>query len=713
MASDESVDFKVLYLKEKEQRLRAEGEAAWEKEQRVRAEEEADRERQRNLRTTLEEFIPACHNAFSVNLKVREPAKSTQGSIGKRTGKLCPTYLHPWANCLRIQEAFYRRVCEILPPTDRLFSSLAVIEEIGRKYRRPLGSEKDLEFHERLAVEQHVHDVIAELCKIPEARTEFSLGEGVQFENHANTIDDDGDGTKLLLDDPESTAQRAFPDQFCVHRLDDGVSTLLTTVEYKPPHKLPVEFVRVALRPMNLWEEVVQRETIPNEKNEKLIYNAELLTASTLVQEYHVMITEGLEFSYVTNGLAYVLLYIQEDEPNILYYCLCEPSMDITSKDDPIVQQSKTAIARVLSLCLMSCSSSPRNHEWRHNAMNQLPRWETDLNYERAQISDTELRETPPGSEYVPSSSSGSPAPDDYSPFTKSGGSCAPTAMGRLSEPDSSDSDSQRVAPRRKRNLSQLTSSPPTLRLSRQRPNPSNQGGHRQHTESFCTQRCLLGLQRGEFLDENCPNVARHRGDNPTRHAITVTQLVYSLEKQLGRTLDSNCTPCGDRGAYGAPFKITCCQYGYTVLGKGTTVYRWSEISREAEIYCILRKAQGSAVPVFLGSIELEKVYFLHGAGQIKHMLLMGWGGKSTTQMERDQTLRKQIEKSKREILALGVIHEDFRPDNILWNAELGRALIIDFHRSRLVHRVRKRNKSIKCSSAGIPLTNTKKARAA
>jgi serine/threonine protein kinase len=40
--------------------------------------------------------------------------------------------------------------------------------------------------------------------------------------------------------------------------------------------------------------------------------------------------------------------------------------------------------------------------------------------------------------------------------------------------------------------------------------------------------------------------------------------------------------------------------------------------------------------------------------------------------------------KSDKEIKALGVVHEDFRPDNVLWNEELGRALIIDFHRSTL-----------------------------
>ncbi|EDN05203.1 predicted protein [Histoplasma mississippiense (nom. inval.)] len=46
-----------------------------------------------------------------------------------------------------------------------------------------LQSEKDLENYERTAVENHVHDTIAELCKIPGARERDSrFGDGVVFE---------------------------------------------------------------------------------------------------------------------------------------------------------------------------------------------------------------------------------------------------------------------------------------------------------------------------------------------------------------------------------------------------------------------------------------------------------------------------------------------------------------------------------------------------
>lgn len=144
------------------------------------------------------------------------------------------------------------------------------------------------------------------------------------------------------------------------------------------------------------------------------------------------------------------------------------------------------------------------------------------------------------------------------------------------------------------------------------------------------------------------------------------------------------CIPLGGCGGYGAPFKLTCTTYGYTVVGKGTTSGLWRAVSREANVYQILRRAQGSAVPVFLGLMDLAKIYFLHGAGPIRHMLVMGWGGESVATMEMTPRLRREIHESDVEIRALGIIHEDLRPDNVLWNEELGRALIIDFHRYTL-----------------------------
>ncbi|KKZ68824.1 hypothetical protein EMCG_05596 [[Emmonsia] crescens] len=138
------------------------------------------------------------------------------------------------------------------------------------------------------------------------------------------------------------------------HRINDATNTLITTVEYKPPHKLSVENLRAGLQLMKLWEEIVQSDTIPKSdelnKDEKLRYNAEQLTCSVLVQKYHVMIQAGLEYSYITNGFAIVLLRVPYSDPSTLYYYLCEPNMDVISENPGVFYQSKTAIARILCL---------------------------------------------------------------------------------------------------------------------------------------------------------------------------------------------------------------------------------------------------------------------------------------------------------------------------------------------------------------------------
>ncbi|CAP87144.1 Pc24g02360, partial [Penicillium rubens Wisconsin 54-1255] len=265
---------------------------------------------------------------------------------------------------------------------------------------------------------------------------------------------------------------------------------------------------------------------------------------------------------------------------------------------------------------------------------------------------------------------------------TRAAASCAPLS-GPHHHESSSDSEADPTSSAgRKRGFSQVTSSPPTQRSAPRADRQGKQSGQsRSHDAPYCTQKCLLGLQQGGTLDPKCPNTELHMlGGRVDRHPIGAADLVKRFKMQLDQDLDHNCTPIGPCGSSGAPFKITCAIFGYTVVGKGTTSKLWGEVSREAEVYRVLQRAQGSAVPVFLGAINLAQTYFLHGAGRIRHMLLMGWGGESVGHTTPDKTTQRAICRSVKEIRRFGVVHQDLRPENILWNAELQRALIIDFH---------------------------------
>src|SRR5437762_14211993 len=49
--------------------------------------------------------------------------------------------------------------------------------------------------------------------------------------------------------------------------------------------------------------------------------------------------------------------------------------------------------------------------------------------------------------------------------------------------------------------------------------------------------------------------------------------------------------------------------------------------------------------------------------------------------------LIQQFERSIRAIHQLGVLHRDAMPRNMLWNAEIGQAMVIDFERAEIMKR--------------------------
>ena len=51
---------------------------------------------------------------------------------------------------------------------------------------------------------------------------------------------------------------------------------------------------------MDLWKGMVWSNKVPNDEAESLAYTSQRLVCSAIVQEYHVMIQEGLEYSYLT-----------------------------------------------------------------------------------------------------------------------------------------------------------------------------------------------------------------------------------------------------------------------------------------------------------------------------------------------------------------------------------------------------------------------------
>jgi hypothetical protein len=119
-------------------------------------------------------------------------------------------------------------------------------------------------------------------------------------------------------------------------------------IEYKPPHKLSVYNLRAGLLradsgSMNLLEDVINRPTIPIDPEEKFVYNSEWLVGAALTQTYEYMVENGLEYSCLTTGEAYVFAWIQEAEPHTLYYHIAEPNTEAEAQDEVDILLCRTA----------------------------------------------------------------------------------------------------------------------------------------------------------------------------------------------------------------------------------------------------------------------------------------------------------------------------------------------------------------------------------
>lgn len=149
--------------------------------------------------------------------------------------------------------------------------------------------------------------------------------------------------------------------------------------------------------------------------------------------------------------------------------------------------------------------------------------------------------------------------------------------------------------------------------------------GNRGVQRKYCTQKCLLGIVRRSRLDNNCPNASLHPRVCE-KHAIDRSKFLNLVQKQLAKDLDHHCKLLGLQGARGALFKITLASHGYVFVGKGTVQAFVPDLLHEGKIYRRLTKLQGTAVPLYLGNIDLDQWYYLDLGVRILHMLLMSWG---------------------------------------------------------------------------------------
>ncbi|KAI1153778.1 hypothetical protein F4825DRAFT_414054 [Nemania diffusa] len=692
-----------------------------EKQRADREQQRADESEEHRRPTSLDEYIAACHELVFSNLGVEtNKALTSRGPITNPRNKYCPTNLKPWSDFLHEQSVTFGELYATCSPERRVFENRTFLDGLGKRLLlRLIRDEKTLEYFMHIGVEDPVRTIMDELKTVAEFKSAFDIGNGIIFENHPSALSDDAEevvAREATLSPPQ-TPDRGLdlnqlrPDQICVYRSDDEPSkrTMIYISEYKAPHKLTAPHLRLGLRSMNIYKEVVNRKTIPTpaDPEGRFRYHAERLTAAAITQTYHYMILGGLEFGLLTTGEAIVFLKIDWDEADTLYYHLAEPKSEVAAH--PHNLQSCAAVGQYLAFSLVALGPPGQRREHgqdeRERVKRTLGTWTEDF--------ESTLRSIPADERQAPDTSS-TYAPTTYSTFDRSPIVTRkktrrrtieePINAPRRDQSPSSDDDSAHDLPdtpspaeRRRRDHPNQTVRR-SQRILAQRP----RGGHGQGRQ-HCTQKCLLGLVNGGLLDPGCPNVAYHHQESgritdyarlahPVRHA----EWLRLLSQQLKGSLDNGVVKLGIQGARGALFQVTMLAYGYTFACKGTVRAFVKDLEHEAAVYERLRPVQGTSVPVFLGTIDLRSInrtYHYDHRVDIIYMMFLSWGGYSLHEVQIGEKEQRRLEARLSRVLRAvhqeGVVHEDVRRPNILRNPETGGVMLIDFERAALLDRPR------------------------
>ena len=690
-------------LRKEEEQLRKEEEQKRKEEEQKRKEEEQKRkeEEKKTKKMTFEEYLRACHTHLSKPFRAQKNAFLATKSFTSPNNRRCPTLIKPWQDFPMRQQELFERLCQYIPSDLGYFNSLQFIKELGPNIcDRAQASEKDLEVYQRPAVEQPVTKIISYLSAIEKARTAFHLDQGIMFENHANTLDDMNEEVQsslqaLDISSKSSSTKPHSADQICVFKQADGTNILCMLVEYKPAHKLSIHTLRAGLEradhgSMDVLNDVVYEVGIPTDPEGKFVYHAELRTASVLTQTYGYMLENGLEFSQITTGEAYVFLRIKENEPHTLYYHLAEPNIEAEAHDAVDILLCRTAISQALTFCLMALDSKPRSQEWRNKVLDNADRFLTDPEaILRNMPPDDKKIMTPPPSAYHARihSFERSPIKLRLRKSRKVNYSCGTAETTIYKDPESptgsSDEPSDTETPSKPR-----TNARQARAKQKNSAKSSQADGSTSRQYQYCTQACLLGLVQERVFDDSCPNVSTHRSQgNSKHHALTAQTLAKLMTDQLTNNLDQACEPLGKQGARGALFKLTLLSHGYTFVAKGTVLAFKSDLQHEGSIYRHLEPLQGQLIPVYLGNISLTHPYFLAVGVRIIHMLLLSYGGE---EVDHDAMARlgKSLPAERRRVeakmVAWKVEHGDIREANLLWNEEVGGVMVIDFERSEI-----------------------------
>ncbi|KAI4189528.1 MAG: hypothetical protein LQ346_005099 [Caloplaca aetnensis] len=649
--------------------------------------ERTNREYERtNRHTTIDELLEACHTQLFAKLHVIMDQKlTTRGSITNPVGKSSPRFLKKWTDFPNQHSETWESIYSALNQ-DRKFTNLNYFQSASRFLRSTIASEDDLKDFQHRAVEDFVSEILN------------ALGHDVSFHNQSHSLSEGADDVQERRAD-QSTRLPPVPeprkaDQICIRKTDDDCSEVLMVIEYKAPHKLTQSILTLGLdTEIDVRKIRDEAEVFKGEK--KTEYEAKWLAAAAASQTYDYMLKSGAMYSCIVTGESIVFLWFDMDEPDTLYYHLALPRLEVYSEEDPdTFLHPYTAIGYLATFCQMASHARPLGEDWRKAAVGKADAWIIDMEKRLEQLTAEVKEKLQASPKYSPFYARIGPLLRSSPVYTRSKGiaqrakaGCKPDQRVDFNHDNDHDDDPSGGPGGRSDRVDHTPTKTWATRQAERRERESKPSSSRtQQQRPYCTHACLLGIVRRSSIDEDCPNAAlhpRYPRKQGSVHILTKQKFCDLVRLQLATTMDKDIKDLRLQGARSMIFYITLASYGYTLIGKATIDVFIPDLLHEASIYRRLRKLQGLSIPVHLGNINLVYPWYEFDF-TITHMLLVSYAGRSLTDDEYYHDHCSRVIEIGTELLRLGVLHADVRPENVLWSEELKRVLLIDFERSRI-----------------------------
>ncbi|KAI5285235.1 hypothetical protein KEM54_000736 [Ascosphaera aggregata] len=642
--------------------------------------------------TTLPEFLDACHVHLLLGLAIqRDESLSTRGNPANADRKICPSRIREWTSFPTEQASVWEALMNTNFTTERHFTPLVAVKKSGREIReRMVGSELDLGYFQRQAIESRVASVVKQLHANARLRQTSSPRKPRRSSRLAAKFSRHGLSAQPPQRGRTATRQRTSrprADQFCVYNKGPKEKVPAFIIEYKTPYKVSLAHIKAGLEDMDFNEVLRAQE----EESLKVICRRTVAAVST--QTFSYIFHGGLGYGYVCTGEAYIFLHVPVDDPSTIYYYLSVPKEDVGSTTgwtgDPSGDNGLhlTALGQVLAFTLRALRVQVRHTAWTKWAASKLRIWEMLYDDLLQEIAEEDIS----ASDYKPYTQSRL----EYcraSPVKTRSRSAVVAACNSPEDPRSSSDDDagDGVDPNTPSRQRPRESHLPHPSASSSLPTMQNSQGSRSKGQSrqYCTQKCLLGLVRGGTLDWNCPNVSDHGVD---RHRLNRTTLIKSLNKQLSSEIvhpdkKLGCESLHIHGSCGALFKITLWSHGYTFVGKGVPVEFVDRLKNEELIYSRLASIQGTSVPVLVGSLQLRRPFYYDGIAEIVRLMCMGFAGRNLTRLHKPDHIAiiERAVASLRAIHNLSGLYGDTIPANMTSNEQDRCVMFIDFERSTL-----------------------------